>query len=65
MKLRENGWCEETTTNIRWIKRGDNNTLQQMWLRTKFRDDGGIIGLIQEWRDVPIETEEDGGIRPI
>jgi len=49
--VRESGWQE-----VRWVKRGNSLVLQQAYILVNMRD-GEII---KEWRDVPIEEEENG-----
>lgn len=50
---------EEPTNYLRFVERGGKFILQQRIAVKSFNDNHGPIGVVGEWRDVPVELESE------
>ena len=57
-RILPNPTTSKVTKHLRYVRRGNDLVLQQMWdVKTFDSDTCTCIGCTGEWRDVPIETE--------
>jgi hypothetical protein len=50
---------EEPVGRVRWVERDGYRVLQQRWAVKEYDAKHNCIGVTGEWKDVPVEADED------